>query len=64
MKIRICHLQYFFKHWKSASENNYRGINLKKNYYKMLSIPSNASHNDIKKSYFMLAKKHHPDVNP
>ena len=30
----------------------------------MLGIDRNASQSDIKKSYFQLAKKYHPDVNP
>ena len=30
-------------------------------YYKILNLPTNASQDDIKKSYYKLAKKHHPD---
>jgi len=33
------------------------------NYYKILEIPQNATHDEIKKQYRYLAKKIHPDKN-
>ena len=33
------------------------------NYYKILEIPQNATHDEIKKQYRQLAKKIHPDKN-
>jgi len=36
---------------------------LSKDYYKSLGIPKDASQQDIKKAYFQLAKKYHPDMN-
>ena len=35
----------------------------KDDYYQTLGIDRNASQADIKKQYFQLAKKYHPDVN-
>mmetsp|Transcript_6385 Transcript_6385/g.10462 ORF Transcript_6385/g.10462 Transcript_6385/m.10462 type:complete len:375 (+) Transcript_6385:120-1244(+) len=35
----------------------------KEDYYKTLGVPKTASKSEIKKKYFELAKKYHPDVN-
>jgi DnaJ-class molecular chaperone len=39
-------------------------LNLHKNLYKILEVDKNADPNQIKKSYYKLSKKYHPDVNP
>lgn len=38
-------------------------IDSKKDYYKILGVTSKATEAEIKKSYYQLAKKYHPDVN-
>lgn len=35
-----------------------------KNYYEILEISQSASYSDIKRAYYSLCKRYHPDVNP
>jgi molecular chaperone DnaJ len=35
-----------------------------RNYYQILGVERGASHDDIRKAYRKLARKHHPDINP
>ncbi|MBR5904115.1 MAG: J domain-containing protein [Alphaproteobacteria bacterium] len=37
---------------------------MSKNYYEILEISQNATSNEIKKAYYSLCKKYHPDINP
>lgn len=46
----------------------HRGIHVtsklsKRNYYEILGVAKNSSAKDIKKAYYQLAKKYHPDTN-
>uniref|UniRef100_A0A2P2HZ61 Protein tumorous imaginal discs, mitochondrial-like n=2 Tax=Hirondellea gigas TaxID=1518452 RepID=A0A2P2HZ61_9CRUS len=41
----------------------HRSSSLTKNYYEKLSVAKNASQKEIKKAYYQMAKKYHPDVN-
>lgn len=38
-------------------------FNANKDYYKILGVEKNASESDIKKAFFKLAKKYHPDMS-
>lgn len=38
-------------------------FNSKKDYYKVLGLTKSATEADIKKSFFKMAKKYHPDIS-
>lgn len=41
----------------------FRNLTVLKDYYRLLSVPENASEEEIKRAYRRLAKRYHPDMN-
>lgn len=67
MKVYTGRLIFGFKYWKNFKGQNqpdFRNVNLRKDYYKILEVENDANTVKIRKSYLKLAKKLHPDINP
>jgi len=52
-----------FRCGHSTIRNLHSSSALLKDYYRTLGIAKNASQKDVKKAYYQLAKKYHPDTN-
>jgi curved DNA-binding protein CbpA len=46
-----------------GNNQQYKDVDITKDYYKVLGIDKDTKENQIKIAYFKLAKKHHPDLN-
>lgn len=62
MKISNFNLKAFLKIQKIGIFQ-FSAVNTAKDYYKELGISSSASAGEIKKAFYAMAKKYHPDVN-
>jgi len=58
MPYRHLHTRHFSNHRHFSTSSQ-----LSSDYYKILGVPKNADQKQIKKAYYQLAKKYHPDSN-
>lgn len=49
---------------KLFSYHLFRFSTNKQCYYKLLNVSTDATNDDIKSSFFDMAKRYHPDMNP
>lgn len=57
-------ISFGFKNFKGQNNPEFKHIDLRKDYYKILEVNQDAEVFTIRKSYMNLVKKYHPDRNP